>query len=129
MKKINDCNYNKGKHECTHTQYCIFNNKRIQLDTNINKLTEKLETFTNIKHSFINNEIIYHDDLSEHYEISKQKYTIPNQTHYKLGIKIKDSDKFTKALKKKIEYIKYDLQNLKQFQYKIIHGEIPEYGL
>ena len=45
MSKINTCYYSPGddKHSCcTHPHYCIFNQNRIQLETDITKLENEL---------------------------------------------------------------------------------------
>ena len=129
-KKLNDCYYSPGndKHECcTHPHYCIFNEKRTQLEKDIHELETKLTQFENIKNSAINGEIIYHNELDSYYDINVDVYTgSDGETHYKTDVKVKDN--FINAVNLKIENIKYDLKGLVDFRLDVIHGKIGGYG-
>jgi len=55
MKKLNTCYYSSGsKHECcTHQQYCIFNQKRDQLERKIRKNWLKYYELKKIYNSYL----------------------------------------------------------------------------
>lgn len=77
MSKINTCYYSPGddKHDaCTHQHYCIFNNNRIQLETDITKLENELhQRIYDLK--FIKNE---GTNNSADYEATKNRIKILN---------------------------------------------------
>ena len=125
---MNNCKYNpSGKHECTHQHYCIFNNKRNELEHRILQVHKKLEEFKHIKHCFINDEIIYHKNLKDCYIIEKGESTrTDGLTHYKVGVKV--TDDFMKMLNRNIDNLKYDLKNLERFKMNVIHGRVDGYG-
>lgn len=125
---MNDCDYDStNKHQCTHQHYCIFNNKRNELEHRILQVHKKLEEFKHIKHCFINDEIIYHEELDDCYIIDKVTYTSADgKTKYKIGVKC--SDNFIGMLNIKIDNLKYDLKSLENYKRDIIHGKIGGYG-
>ena len=130
MEDLNTCYYSPGtdKHStCTHTQYCIFNENRTILETEITKLENKLNDFKNIKDAAINGDIIYHEELDDYYIIRIDKYTgIDGKTRYKTDVKIKD--KFMGALNRKIDNLEYDLKGLLNFRLDVLHGKVGGYG-
>ena len=78
MSKINTCYYSPGedKHSCcTHPHYCIFNQNRIRLETDINKLENELHQIIYdlkiIKNERTNN--------CEDYEATKDRIRILNE--------------------------------------------------
>ena len=77
MNDLNTCYYSPGtdKHtSCTHKHYCIFNENRIKLDTDIHKLeTELHKRISDLK--FIKNEGTHN---SADYEATKERITILN---------------------------------------------------
>ena len=77
MSKINTCFYSSGddKHECcTHPHYCIFNQNRINLETDITKLENELhQRIYDLK--FIKNE---GTNNSADYEVTKERIRILN---------------------------------------------------
>lgn len=78
MSKINTCYYSPGedKHDCcTHPHYCIFNQNRIRLETDINKLENELhQKIYDLK--FIKNE---GTNNSADYEATKNRIRILNE--------------------------------------------------
>ena len=78
MSKINTCYYSPGedKHSCcTHQHYCIFNQNRIRLETDITKLENELhQKIYDLK--FIKNE---GTNNSADYEATKNRIRILNE--------------------------------------------------
>ena len=77
MSKINTCYWSPGKDShscCTHQHYCIFNQNRIQLETDINKLENELhQRIYDLK--FIKNE---GTNNCADYEATKERIKILN---------------------------------------------------
>lgn len=112
---------------CLHNHYCIFNENRIGLETQINELETKLKDFRNIKEAAINGEVIYHKELDSYYQIDIAEYTgADGKKHYKTSVGL--SDKFMGALNRKIANLEYDLRSQVNFQIDVIHGKIGGYG-
>lgn len=130
MKNLNTCYYSPGtdQHQyCTHTQYCIFNKNRTQLETDITKLQNNITQYKKIKEAAINGQIIYHKGLDDFYNISSTEYIgIDGKKHYKFEVKLKE--KFMNALNNKIINLEYDLKNLEYYRRDILHGKIGGYG-
>lgn len=55
MNDLNKCYYsNGGGHSCcSHSHYCIFNEKRWELDKKINKLLKQYNSLKTLKNSYI----------------------------------------------------------------------------
>ena len=130
MKDINTCFYSPGtdKHECcTHTQYCIFNNNRTELETQITQLENQITDFKKIKEAAINGEVIYHKGLQDFYNMNSSEYIgLDGKTHHKFSVDY--SEKFINALNNKIINLEYDLKNLEYYRRDILHGKIGGYG-
>lgn len=78
MSKINTCYYSPGEDAhscCTHKHYCIFNQNRIRLETDITKLENELhQKIYDLK--FIKNE---GTNNSADYEATKNRIRILNE--------------------------------------------------
>ena len=143
-QNLNDCSYSPIKantlkmqdstisiitpHEqCLHTHYCIFNKNRINLESQIIQVENKLKDFRNIKDAAINGEIIYHDELEGYYDIEISEYTgVDGKQHFKTGVNI--ADNFLNAVNRKISNLEYDLKKLLDFRLDVIHGKKGGYG-
>jgi hypothetical protein len=130
MKDLNTCFYSPGtdKHECcTHTQYCIFNQNRTELETQITQLENQITDFKKIKEAAINGEVIYHKGLQDFYNMTSSEYIgLDGKIHHKFSVSY--SEKFINALNNKIINLEYDLKNLEYYRMDILHGKIGGYG-
>jgi hypothetical protein len=130
MEDLNTCYYSPGtdKHSCcTHTHYCIFNNNRTELETQITSIENTLSQFKKIKEAAINGEVIYHKGLHDFYNITSTEYIgLDGKSHHKLDVGV--SDRFVNALSNKIINLEYDLENLNLFRIDVLHGKIGGYG-
>ena len=130
MKDLNTCFYSPGtdKHQyCTHTHYCIFNQNRVELETQMTQLKNTINEYKKIKEAAINGETIYHKGLHDFYNITSSEYIgIDGKTHHKFEVQI--SDRFMNALNNKIINLEYDLKNLEYYRRDILHGKIGGYG-
>ena len=112
---------------CLHNHYCILNQNRINLESQIMEVEKKLNDFKNIKDAAINGEIIYHEELDGYYDIEVSEYTdLKGKKHFKTGVGLKDN--FIGAVNRKIVNAEYDLKGLLNFRLDVIHGKIGGYG-
>ena len=112
---------------CNHKHYCIFNENRTKLETDITRLEKQINNFENIKNAAINGEVIYHPELDSYYDINISSYTgVDGKLHYKTSVKL--TDRFIGGVNRKIENLKYDLRNLINFRLNVLHGKIGGYS-
>ena len=143
-QNLNDCSYSPIKpntlqmqdstisiitphDQCLHPHYCVFNQNRISLESQIIQVENKLNDFKNIKDAAINGEIIYHKELDGYYDIEISEYTgVDGKQHFKTGVSL--AANFLGAVNRKISNLEYDLKGLIDFRLDVIHGKIGGYG-
>ena len=107
----NICRYDESSHHknCKHQTYCMFNENRIHLESDITGLENEIEHLKEVNEDYLNGDVIYIDELKEF--IEKEDY-VSLRHKVKSLISIKESE----------------LLDLVRFRNRVLDGEIGGYG-
>jgi hypothetical protein len=122
--KYQICYFSEGEgcSNCSHKNYCIFDDDRIILEEDlfldnegyniIKKLKADYDDYWNILNCIKQyNEIIYHEDFKEHYDIRIEKTVNDNgDVKHKTNVTLKDKKKFIQAIERRCDSIKNDVK-------------------
>ena len=115
---IIDLDYVLKHINCNHYDNCIFQQERLIIKTNdldylIKEIKDKISDYNNIIDAYRNDEIIYHDSLSDYYDMD----IIKENGSYKVDVSVKDG--FTGHIKSEIHRLQVELRDYMRLQKKI----------
>ena len=121
--KYQICYFSKseGCVNCSHKNYCIFDDDRILLEEDffldddgydlIKKLKADYDDYWNILNSIKQfDEIIYHEEFKEHYDIRIEPINDNGDVKYRTRVALKDKKKFIVAIERRCNSIKKDIK-------------------